>query len=154
MKRILFISLIALLTWSITFAFGLSDYNVGEKPLNKAMIEIPELDYQDVITTLLMPYIDESLNKYYSEYLYEIPGVSPSDVKIVSINRPNGDRTSLFVISLSLQPYLGPHNTVGTDNIIFEIKYGKKPKTIKFEHIKSNKLPSSYNNIIKKWPPE
>lgn len=101
-----------------------------------------------------MPYIDKSIENYYGEYFKYLPGEDTWSVKIVDIKRPNGDRTSYFILRFEITPYIGPHISVGLDQITMSVKYGSEPKVEKFEHIKSYEIPPSYQNYIKKWPPQ
>lgn len=110
--------------------------------------------YQDIYITLLMPYIDKAINSFYEKYFTYLPGADPYFVNILSIERPNGYRTYFFILKLEVLPYIGPHISVGRDQITIEIKYGSKPKVIKFEHDESYPLPPNYQIYAKKWPPQ
>lgn len=93
--------------------------------------------YQDLFITLLGPFIEKSIENYYGKpYAYD-----PWSVDVINIERPNGNRTSYFIIKLQIMPYIGAHNTIGIDNLTIEVKYGEVPKVIKFEHIKSYEIP-------------
>lgn len=114
-----------------------------------------ELLYRDIFMTLLMPKIDDAIDNFYGKYLNVLPREDPWAIKILDIERPNGDRTSLFIIKLQVLPYLGPHNSIGRDNITIRVRYGSEPETLKFEHLESYPIPIHYKNVIKtKWPPE
>ncbi len=114
-----------------------------------------EVLYQDIFVTLLMPEINKAISDFYGKYLKELPGEDTRSVKVLGIERPNGYRTTLFIIKLQVLPYLGPHNSVGRDNITIRVAYGEKPQIVKFEHLESYLIPSYYQNVIKtKWPPE
>ena len=53
---------------------------------------------------------------------------------------------------MEVQPYVGPHLSVGRDRITLKIDLDKV-KVEKFEHIESFELPPNYQNIIKKKLP-
>lgn len=89
--------------------------------------------YQDIFFTLLRPYISKAIVDYYGKS-YNFDNWSTD---ILSVERPNGNRTELFIIKLQVNPYIGAHNTVGTDNITFIVSAGGNVKIEKFEHIKS-----------------
>lgn len=89
--------------------------------------------YQDIFFAFLEPYISKAIKDYYGKsYNFD-----NWNTDILSVERPNGNRTELFIIKLQVNPYIGAHNTVGTDNITFRVSSGGKVKIEKFEHIKS-----------------
>ncbi|WP_105617420.1 DUF3888 domain-containing protein [Vallitalea okinawensis] len=88
--------------------------------------------YKDIFITLLLPYIDDEIENYYGKSY----SVDPWTVNIIDITRLNGYRTFLFLITLEVSPYTGPHNTVGIDNITFKVSSGDI--TVEnFEHIET-----------------
>ena len=99
----------------------------GYKPGESSSQELS----QDIFMTLLHPYIEKSVEDYYG------PGVlvDPWDVKVLSVERPNGYRTSLFLLQLEATPYVHSHLGVGIDRITFRISTGEITVE-KFEHIK------------------
>lgn len=97
--------------------------------------------YQDVFMTTLLPYIQEAITKYYEENTGYSPIVAPYTPSILSIERPNGYRTFVFVIKLEIMPYLGAHIPIGVDHITISVSSGDV-KVEKFEHIKSYPIPS------------
>ena len=112
--------------------------------------ESKEQLYENIITTLLEPYIDKEVDKYYLKYLTDSPVVDPYTISIISTERPNGSGTCFFRLKLEVNPYVGAHNTVGTDYITVTIGGMENVKVEKFEHISSSILPINYKNIIKK----
>jgi hypothetical protein len=92
--------------------------------------------YQDIFVTMLLPYIDKEVEKYYGEPFL----VAPYEVDVISINRPHGYRTFIFEITLQLMPYEGAHNSVGLDQITLEVS-SRNVKVIEFKHLKSYDLP-------------
>ncbi len=96
--------------------------------------------YQDVFMTMLLPYIQEAVSNYYEENTGYSPNVDPYGPVILSIERPNGYRTFLFIIKLEVAPYLGAHNSIGVDHITIRVSAGEV-KVEKFEHIKSYPVP-------------
>ncbi|MBU3189385.1 DUF3888 domain-containing protein [Clostridium bowmanii] len=109
--------------------------------------------YQDVFMTLLLPYIQDEVDKYYKEYLTTSPGVAPYGVYILEADRVNGYRGFDFRLKIELHPYVGPHLSVGTDYITLRVIPFYNVKVEKFEHITSSELPPNYQDIIKKKLP-
>lgn len=106
--------------------------------------------YQDIFMSLLLPYIQNEVDKYYSKYLIYPPVVAPYTVYVLSAIRPNGYRSFVFNLKLRVDSYIGPHNGVGQDLITLTVDGAGDVKIEKFEHIKSYKLPPNYQDIIKK----
>lgn len=73
--------------------------------------------YQDVINSTLIPTIDKALVDYYKNILTETPFYDSTLIKIIDIERPNGNRTWYFIINIEIEPFIGPHITVGKDRI-------------------------------------
>jgi hypothetical protein len=106
--------------------------------------------YQDIFISLLLPYIQNEVDKYYSKYLIDTPMIAPYTVYVLSAERPNGYRTFFFRLKLQVNSYIGPHNSVGLDYITVTVGGAGDVKIEKFEHIKSYVLPPNYEDIIKK----
>lgn len=106
--------------------------------------------YQDIFCSLISPYIQKSVSKYYSKYLTDIPTVDPWDYKILSVERPNGYRSFVFVLKIEIIPYVGPHIGVGVDRLTIEVQGAGTVKVKNFKHIRNYELPPNYQNIIKK----
>lgn len=106
--------------------------------------------YQDIFISLLLPYIQKEVDKYYSKYLTDTPIVAPYTVYILNAERPNGYRSFIFNLKLEVHSYIGPHNSVGLDYITVIVGGLENIKIEKFEHIKSYVLPPNYQHIIKK----
>lgn len=110
--------------------------------------------YQDITLTMLRPYIDNAIDNYYRNYLKNSPGFDQTSQNVLSIDRPNGNRTAYFIIKIQVTPYFGPHVSVGVDNVTFKISAGDEVQIVECEHIKSFELPWNYQDeIINKWPP-
>ncbi len=103
--------------------------------------------YQDVILTALTPTIDKAIDNYYKNIFTESPFYDSTSIKILNIERPNGDRTSYFIIKIEVNPFFGPHITVGKDRITIELSYPGLQVIKNFEHVKSYQLPERYNNL-------
>lgn len=86
--------------------------------------------YQDIYNTLLYPYIQSAIDSYYKRTVsFDLFGI-----KTLQITRPQGDHSFTFTIKIQLSPFVGAHNSIGIDNITFEIS-PREVNVIKFEHI-------------------
>jgi len=92
---------------------------------------------KDIISTLLLSNIQNSIQKNYKAGVtFDLFGVDYLDVKRI------GD-TFTFIIKVQVKPFVGAHNTIGIDNITFEVSPGEV-KVISNEHIKDYPLPLYY----------
>lgn len=114
----------------------ISTYFKPDKPAEGSIEEI----YQDVFITLLLPYIEEAVTDYYEKNTGYSPSVDPWEPDIISIARPKGYRTFLFVIKLEVSPFLGAHNSIGVDRLTIRVSSGEI-KVEEFEHIKDFPIP-------------
>lgn len=112
--------------------------------------EESQILYQDVILTALSPTINTAIADYYKTLLTESPLYDSTAIKILNIQRPNGDRTSLFIINIEVKPFIGPHITVGKDRISIKLSYPGLQEILKFEHIKDYPLPERYKYLYLK----
>jgi hypothetical protein len=109
-----------------------------------------EEQYKNIFSSLLLPYIQKSVNDYYIKYLTDGGQVDPWDIEILSVERPNNNFE--FVIKMQVRPYVGPHISIGIDHITITVEGWGGVKVNKFEHIQSDylKLPPNWQHIIRK----
>ncbi|MCY6356249.1 DUF3888 domain-containing protein [Clostridium sp. ZS2-4] len=130
-------------------SFALNIKQPSTTELSKLPENSKEAIYQDVIISLLIPYMQKEINNYYKEYLTELPIIFPYSVDIISVKRESGSGY-LIQLELVVHPFVGPINTVGDDRIIIETGAFGSVKIKKFEHIRSYPLPWNWQHIIKK----
>ena len=107
--------------------------------------------YYDLFITMLYPYVEEEIVNYYDEYMTTLPGGAPYSYEFTSIKKTPGLNYS-FILELEIQPYIGPHLSVGRDSITFKIDL-EGVRVEKFEHIESYEFPPHYQNVLKKKLP-
>lgn len=144
--RKIFVPFIILIILILGFRFVLAVLNTQNKPPEHSKEEL----YQDMTLSLLLPYIQNEVDKYYSTYLTQPPMVYPYTVYVINAERPNGYRTFFFRLKLQVNSYIGPHINVGLDYLTVTIDGSGNVKIEEFEHIESYELPSNYEDIIKK----
>lgn len=122
----------------------------GYAHVAKPLVQQSEKQYQNIISSLLMPHISKSVSNYYSKFLNEEPLVDPWDIEYLSIERPNNSFE--VVVKVQVLPYVGPHLDVGTDIITITVEGTGEVIINKFEHIKSSylSLPENWQHIIKR----
>ena len=109
--------------------------------------ESQDMLYQDVIITALAPTINVAIDDYYKNVLSYLPTYDSLFIKILNIERPNGNRSSHFIINIEVKPYIGPHITVGKDRISIELSRSGLPVILKFEHVEDYPLPERYKDL-------
>jgi hypothetical protein len=119
---------------------------------SQIIIEEPKEElYKNLFITLIYPHVEKAIDDYYDEYMTYLPGEDPWFYKFLSIEKTQGLNYS-YIIKLEVQPYVGPHLSVGIDHITLKIELGNV-KVEKYEHLKSYELPPHYQDIIKKKLP-
>lgn len=103
----------------------------------------------DLFFSLLLPDIQEAVSHYYSDYLTTSPLVYPYQINILKMERTNGYRGFIFLVTVEITPVVGAHNPVGKDQLTFLITPGEV-KLKKFQHIETYELPPNWQDIIKK----
>jgi hypothetical protein len=103
--------------------------------------------YQEMLSYLLNPYLQDEIDKYYSEYLTISPTVYTyyPYTEVLNVEKMYSGQ---YHIKLRIKSVTGPHIQVGTDNITLKIG-PRKVEVVKFEHIKSFELPENYEKYIK-----
>ncbi|HEX3018314.1 MAG TPA: DUF3888 domain-containing protein [Caproicibacter sp.] len=113
--------------------------------------------YQKLIVDLLFPKIDEPSDLFYKKYLKEPPTNAPYLTTVLSVtpqkSEKNFEDPSSFLVKVQISPYYGPHNSVGTDNITFQISSIGEIKPVIFEHVESYEIQPNYKDEIISWPP-
>ena len=103
----------------------------------------------DLFFSLLLPNVQEAVSNYYSDYLNTGPLVYPYQIKIVKMERTNGYRGFMFLVTTEVTPVVGPHIEVGRDQLTFSIT----PSEVilkNFKHMETYDLPPNWQDIIKK----
>ncbi len=119
---------------------SLAEYINTDKPSQ-------ELLYHDMVISMLLPRIQKQIAKTYTSILTKSPVVYPYMVYIENAKRDHF-RGFSFLITLKVIPVVGPHISVGVDKMTFKID-GSKVELTKFNHIKTEKVPSNWQHIVK-----
>ncbi len=140
MKKIIPILLIATI---FCFSVGYSFNNIYAKEIDKSEQDIL---YEDIIISALAPTIQETLIEYYKNIIIDSPNYDSSTIKIISLGRPNGDRTWLFNINIEVNPYIGPHIPIGKDILSIQLDSNGKQTLLDFKHLEDRPLPERYQD--------
>lgn len=98
-----------------------------------------------LILTLLSPKIEEQLTLFYTDRLIEKPMFAPflggNDLKL-------DYHDSHIIAHITVEPYVGPHLSVGQDLITFHIDNSGEVKVIAYQHLKNYELPLHWMNAV------
>lgn len=117
-------------------------------------VEVDSDLYPDMLILMLLPQVQEAVNTYYSKILTVEPVVYPYEIDILMAARANqnpNNRDYDFIITLEVQPVIGPHIAVGKDRITLELS-PLIPNTVKiksYSHIETNELPPNWQHILR-----
>jgi len=106
-------------------------------------------DYKQLLVNTYLTKIIEASDNFYDEYYTISPIVNYYSVNVKNIfsyNRKN-------YITFTSLPYLGPHDTIGIDEITFSADYLGNVTLEKFNHIISHHLPDNLKGLEKKRVP-
>ena len=141
MRKILIVpSVLLLFLTPAPFTYAEQDYY---QPAEKSKEEL----MMDLFFSLLLPNVQEAVSNYYSDYLTTSPLVYPYQIKILKMERTNGYRGFMFLVTIEVTPVVGPHNPVGRDQLTFSIT----PSEVllkEFKHLETYELPPNWQDII------
>ncbi|MFL0584978.1 DUF3888 domain-containing protein [Solibacillus silvestris] len=143
MKKIIIVpSFILLLLIPTILTYAEPDYY---QPAEESKEEL----MMDLFFSLLLPNVQKAVSNYYSDYLTTSPLVYPYQIKILKMERTNGYRGFLFLVTIEVTPVVGPHIEVGKDQLTFSISAGSGVSLKNFKHIETYELPPNWQDIIK-----
>lgn len=145
-KVILFI-LIALL---ILCAVRCSFLNLQNTSVRAAMTPFDKQSEESkLLVYLLLDEIREQSDLFYEPY-YTISPIIAYYSTVVSDIKDNGANIE---ITFHSSPYIGPHDTIGEDEITFQVKHTGEIVPIAFRHLRSHPLPDNLISLQKALPP-
>ncbi|MDW7651732.1 MAG: DUF3888 domain-containing protein [Bacillota bacterium] len=142
MKRIvswLFVVNALLIIVMVWFAIGnrlATDHAVEQPP--DFDVPVQEVFRDDVILTMLMPYINSAVTgRYGTQNSYAL---QTAPYAILGITQPDPKMQHTFEVKVNVQPYANAHVTVGEDILTFEVSPGRIYLK-EFLHVKDYPLP-------------
>ncbi len=105
--------------------------------------------YDQAIINTYLDKINSASNEFYDEYYTKSPSVMYYTVSIKDIVSENSNSIITFIS----YPYLGPHDTIGIDEITFVADYMGNVELQSFNHIVSYHLPDNLRHLEKKIAP-
>ncbi|MBN7772193.1 DUF3888 domain-containing protein [Clostridium aminobutyricum] len=110
-------------------------------------------NYNMALVNTYLKSIQEASNSFYDEYLTINPRVDYYSVTVKKISSDQPTNPTIL-ITFICEPFVGPHDTIGTDEITFSADYVGNVKLKEFNHIKSYSLPDNLKSLIKKPLPD
>ena len=98
-----------------------------------------------VLVYLFSEWIQEQSNAFYAPY-YTIPPSIAYYLTAVKEVKADGGR---FYLTFSTLPYLGPHDTIGEDEITFRVDPSGVVTPVGFKHLKNYSLPDNLSNLAR-----
>lgn len=108
-----------------------------------------KFQYDQAIINTYLDRIKSASNEFYDEYYTKPPSIMYYTVSIKDIVAENSNR----IITFLSYPYLGPHDTIGIDEITFVADYMGNVELQSFNHIVSYHLPDNLKHLEKKVVP-
>lgn len=137
----------------LIFLLSISLYGLYLNPPVVAVENKANLNMQSTYNTLLvntyLKKIQDATNDFYDEYLTTSPTVAYYVVSVKKIAL-DGSTNSTGFITFIAEPFVGPHDTVGTDEISFSADYTGKIELTEYKHLTSYALPDNLKSLIKK----
>lgn len=105
--------------------------------------------YDSLLINTYLSRITEASDDFYKEYYTTTPSVNYYSVTVKEVT--SEDRISY--VTFTTTPYLGPHDTIGIDEITFSADYLGSVSLVTFNHIINYHLPDNLKDLEKKKVP-
>lgn len=142
MKKIVFLVIFVIFCVTLSCIFY-------RKSISCSSTTIERNKYDQAIINTYLDKIKAASNDFYNEYYAKLPSVMYYTVSIKDIV----SEKSNSIITFNSYPYLGPHDTIGIDEITFVADYMGNVKLQSFNHIVSYHLPDNLRHLEKKRIP-
>ncbi|NLU23564.1 MAG: hypothetical protein GXW99_02350 [Clostridiales bacterium] len=120
---------------------------------SRAVMQTSSFDEQSeedkLLVYVFLDAIREQSNLFYEPYYTQLPQVTYDGTYKKSVEE-SGVNSKITFVSL---PYIGPHDTIGEDEITFEVNRSGKIVSADLKHLVSYSLPDNLLSIQKELPP-
>lgn len=147
--------LLCLVIFILTFSLYFQNNSLEDRKISAMNSYKTESDCEQLLIITYLNDIQQATNVFYSQYYTINPTVAYYVVTVKEINsdRKPGTENSTYTITFISEPYIGPHDTIGRDEITFLASYTGDVDVEKFEHILSYHLPENLKDLEKKALP-
>ena len=146
-SRAILIIVIALLAITVTTCFFHDQQSTSAEAAIAAFDE--QSSENKLLVYIFLDAIQEQSNQFYEPYYTIAPTVAYYSTYVSNI-KDNGANIEVTFFSL---PYIGPHDTIGEDEITFQARHTGEITPISFRHLKSYSLPDNLITLQKALPP-
>jgi hypothetical protein len=106
-------------------------------------------EYNQLLVNTYLTRIIDTSNSFYEEYYTTSPVVDYYSIFMKDISSNN----DTYYVTFTSKPYLGPHDTIGIDEITFSADWQGNVKLDKFNHLISFYLPDNLKDLEKRRLP-
>ncbi|WP_099469990.1 DUF3888 domain-containing protein [Konateibacter massiliensis] len=151
--EILFLLCLAIL--SLTYYLFIKDNSIKAQMTTTMHSYETESEYDKLLINTYLNAIQQATNVFYSQYYTINPTVAYYVVTVKEIKSESkpGTENTISMITFVSEPYIGPHDTIGRDEITFSASYTGDVEIEKFEHILSYHLPENLKDLERKTVP-
>lgn len=136
MKRLILICAMVFLPFNTVYAEDLPI------PPEKSTEEL----YHDLFITMILDDIQKHVDGYYSVLMTQSPHVYPYEVYIKQADRVQGYRSFRFNVLVEVSPVIGAHNSVGKDQLLFDIS-ASHVTLIQYKHLETHEIPPHLKGV-------
>lgn len=111
-----------------------------------ALLANQSSEQRGLIVTLFRPALQKASDDFYSHYLSSTPTVANYSGKLLDLTKTENG----YVAQFGITPYLGPHISVGDDEVTYFVNNAGDIALLDFAHKKSYELPPRLGVRVKK----
>ncbi|WP_312648869.1 DUF3888 domain-containing protein [Aminipila sp.] len=151
-KYILILILLSLIAATLTYCLYIKNKPSDVEMTANMQIYQSEVECNKLLINTYLYDIQQATNVFYSQYYTINPTVSfyVVTVKEIKTEKTSGTENISYLITFISEPYIGPHDTIGKDEITFSANYTGNVEVKEFEHFLSYHLPEHLKDLEKK----
>lgn len=139
--------IVILLTFAMVSGMAAADLLCGHE--GKAVITSNSIEHESLehsaLVYLLTNELQEHTDRFYEPYYTLHPTIAYYMTTVKNVSNQDGQ----INITFSTLPYIGPHDTIGEDEITLGIRHSGEIALVDFKHLKSYPLPENLRSLEK-----
>ncbi len=100
---------------------------------------------EQLLVYLFVPRLQAQSDLFYEPYYTLLPTIPHYFTTVKAVEEAGAN----ICITFALFPYMGPHNPIGEDEVMFCVDHSGKIVEVEFKHLKNDALPDSLNHMTK-----